>query len=66
MNFIDNSIVRDKNTTKKELEDFYKKQNDLRHKGTVEYFELRDAAINNSSDEEWNKIVKVIMGIAKS
>lgn len=66
MNFKDNSIVRKKDTSRKELEDFYTAQNELRHKGTVEYFQLRDTVIQHTNDDEWKAIYKAINSIVKS
>ena len=66
MNFKDNSIVRKKDTSRKELEDFYTTQNKLRHKGTVEYFKLRNTVIKQTNDEEWKAIYKAINEIVKS
>jgi hypothetical protein len=66
MNFKDSKLVRDKYTTRDDLEDFYKRQNELRHKGTVEYFQLRDAAIENTNENEWKEIIKTISSIVKS
>ena len=66
MNFKDNKIMRSKNTSREELEDFYKTQHELRHKGTIEYFQLRDATIKNTNEEEWKVIYKTITGIIKS
>jgi hypothetical protein len=59
-------LIRDKNASREDLKNFYKKQNELRHKGTVEYFQLRDAAIENSNDDEWEKIIKTLNNIVKS
>lgn len=66
MNFRDNKLVRSRNTTREDLEDFYKRQNDLRYKGTIEYFSLRDAAIKHTTDDEWKAIVKTLNSIIKS
>ena len=66
MNFKDNSIVRKKDTSTKELEGFYTTQNKIRHKGTVEYFKLRDTVIQQTNDDEWKAIYKAINEIVKS
>ncbi len=66
MNFKDNKMIRDKTATKEVMENFYARQNVLRQKGTIEYFQLRDAAIKNTSQDEWKSIVKAIMSIVKS
>jgi len=66
MNFEDNQLVRNKNAPRKDLEKFYEKQNELRYKGTKEYFRLRDDAIQYTNDQEWKKIIKSINNIINS
>lgn len=66
MNLKDNKIARNKNASRKEIEGFYKLQNELRQKGTEEYFQLRNSARRNTNDEEWKAIYKTINRIVKS
>lgn len=66
MNFKDNKIIRDKNATREDLEKFYDSENELRMKGTKDYFKIRESAIQNSTDDEWKRIVKALNKISKS
>ena len=65
MNFKDNELVRSRTTTREDLEGFYKRQNELRYKGTIEYFEIRNVALANTTDDEWKAIVKAMNTILK-
>lgn len=65
MNFKDSELIRNRHATKEDLENFYKKQNELRAIGTKAYFKLRDEAIKNTNDQEWKVIVKALNKIVK-
>ncbi|MCG8307254.1 MAG: hypothetical protein MI975_07655 [Cytophagales bacterium] len=66
MNFEDNELIRSKSASKNELMSLYGRQNNLRLKGTREFFELRDRAMKNTDDKQWKQIIKKINRITKS
>lgn len=66
MNVEDNNLIRNINATRNELEQFYKKQNQLRYKGSKDYMQLRDAVIENTNEKEWKAMVKALDKFLKS
>ena len=66
MNFEDSELVRNKNASREELKNFYKRHNNLRMHGTVEFFKIREVARENTNDKEWKAIMKSLAGIIKS
>ena len=60
MNFEDNDIIRNKNVSRAEFEHFYSYQNQLRYKGSEEFFEMRNSVLENSNEKEWKEIIKSI------
>ena len=66
MNFADNDIIRNKNASRKNIEQFYKTQNQLRYKGSKEFFEMRNIILQNTNEREWKEIIKSINKIIDS
>lgn len=66
MNFEDNKLIRNKNATRQDLEDFYKKHDTLRLRGTKEYFNIRDIMLENTNEKEWKSIQKAFNSLLKS
>ena len=66
MNFEDNQLVRNKNASREDLEGFYQRHNALRMKGTKEYFNIREVALQNTNEKEWKAIIKSLNSLVKS
>jgi hypothetical protein len=66
MNFEDSKLIRNRNATRKDLENYYKTHNALRLKGTKEYFDIRDVMIENTNEKEWKSIQKAFNSLLKS
>lgn len=57
MNFEDSELVRNKNASREELKDSYKRHNELRMFGTIEFFKIREVAREYANDKEWKAIM---------
>lgn len=65
MNIEKDNIVRNKKASSIELEEYYKKQNQLRHKGSKEFFQMRETALKNTNEKEWKAINKALSMLLK-
>ena len=65
MNYEGNNIVRNKDASRIELNEYYKKQNQLRYKGSKEYLQLRETALKNTNEKEWEAINKALSRLLK-